>query len=74
MNAKPFQVGDQVWPGASLAEIPDLNTLEMEGKIEEIDRGRISLGDPSRVRIDSLPELTLPAKLSVALALDRADF
>jgi HlyD family secretion protein len=64
MNAKPFQVGDQVWPGASLAEIPDLNTLEMEGKIEEIDRGRISVGNPARVRIDALPELTLPAKLS----------
>jgi HlyD family secretion protein len=64
MNAKPFQVGDQVWPGASLAEIPDLNTLEMEGKIEEIDRGRISIGDPARVRVDALPELTLPAKLS----------
>jgi multidrug resistance efflux pump len=64
MNAKPFQVGDQVWPGASVAEIPDLNTLEMEGKIEEIDRGRIGIGNPSRVRIDALPELTLPAKLS----------
>ena len=63
MNAKPFQVGDQVWPGAAVAEIPDLDTLEMEGKIEEIDRGRITLGNASRVRIDSLPELTLPAKL-----------
>jgi len=74
MNAKPFQVGDQAWPGASLAEIPDLNTLEMEGKIEEIDRGRISLGDPSRVRIDALPELTLPAKLSSLSPLTEQTF
>ena len=73
MNAKPFQVGDQAWPGAAVAEIPDLNTLEMEGKIEEIDRGRISIGDPARVRIDALPELTLPAKLSALSPLDRAD-
>jgi hypothetical protein len=64
MNAKPFQVGDQVWSGAAVAEIPDLNTLEMEGKIEEIDRGRIAVGDVSRVRIDALPELALTAKLS----------
>ncbi len=64
MNAKPFKVGDQVWPGAAVAEIPDLNTLAMEGKIEEIDRGRIALGNDARVRIDSLPELTMPAKLS----------
>ena len=44
MNAKPFQVGDQVWPGGVVAEIPDLTTLEMEGKVEEIDRGRIAVG------------------------------
>jgi multidrug efflux pump subunit AcrA (membrane-fusion protein) len=74
MNAKPFQVGDQVWPGASLAEIPDLNTLEMEGKIEEIDRGRISIGNPSRVRIDALPELTLPAKLASLSPLTEQTF
>ena len=32
MNAKPFKVGDQAWPGGVLAEIPDLQTLEMEGE------------------------------------------
>lgn len=63
MNAKPFKVGDQVWPGAAVAEVPDLKTLEMEGKIEEIDRGRVKQGDDVKVRVDSLPELTLPGKL-----------
>jgi len=63
MNAKPFKVGDQVWPGGAVGEIPDLNTLEMEGKIEEIDRGRISLEQEVRVRIDSLPEAPFPAQL-----------
>ena len=63
MNAKPFQVGDNVWPGGMLAEIPDLDTLEMDGKVEEIDRGRIAVGQDVRVRIDALPELTMPAKL-----------
>jgi HlyD family secretion protein len=63
MNAKPFQVGDQVWPGGVVAEIPDLASLEMEGKVEEIDRGRISVGQETRVHIDSLPELTMPADL-----------
>jgi multidrug efflux pump subunit AcrA (membrane-fusion protein) len=62
-NAKPFQVGDQVWPGGVVAEIPDLATLEMEGKVEEIDRGRIEVGMETRVHIDSLPELTMPADL-----------
>src|SRR5580692_1912716 len=63
MNAKPFQVGDQVWPGGVVAEIPDLTSLEMEGKVEEIDRGRIAIGQEMRVHIDSLPELAMPADL-----------
>ncbi|MBC8166160.1 MAG: efflux RND transporter periplasmic adaptor subunit [Bryobacteraceae bacterium] len=63
MNAKPFKVGDQAWPGGVLAEIPDLNTLEMEGKVEEIDRGRMELSQEVRVRIDSLPETKFPGRL-----------
>jgi multidrug efflux pump subunit AcrA (membrane-fusion protein) len=63
MNAKPFKIGDQVWPGAAVAEVPDLATLEMEGKVDEIDRGRIAVGDDVRVRVDSLPEASLAARL-----------
>jgi HlyD family secretion protein len=65
VNAKPFKVGDQVWPGAAVAEIPDLDSLEMEGKIEEIDRGPLSAGQEVQVRIDSLPETPFPAKLAM---------
>lgn len=64
MNVKPFQVGDNVCPGCSIAEIPDLSTLEMEGRLEETDRGRISEGQDVRVRVDSLPELVLPGKVA----------
>jgi multidrug efflux pump subunit AcrA (membrane-fusion protein) len=63
MNAKPFKIGDQVWPGAAVAEVPDLATLEMEGKVDEIDRGRIAVGNGVRVRVDSLPEASLAARL-----------
>ncbi len=74
MNAKPFQVGDQVWPGGVVAEIPDLTTLEMEGKVEEIDRGRIEVGQETRVHIDSLPELTMPADLIAISPLTEQSF
>ena len=63
MNAKPFKVGDRVWPGSAIAEIPDLATLEMKGKVEEIDRGRIQVGFAARVHVDALPEKTLLAEL-----------
>jgi multidrug efflux pump subunit AcrA (membrane-fusion protein) len=74
MNAKPFQVGDQVWPGGVVAEIPDLTSLEMEGKVEEIDRGRIAMGQEMRVHIDSLPELAMPADLAAISPLTEQSF
>jgi len=64
MNAKPFKVGDNVFAGMEIAAMPDLNTLTMDAKVEEIDRGRIQPGQDVRVRIDSLPELALAAKVS----------
>ena len=74
MNAKPFKVGDQVWPGSVIGEIPDLKTIEMEGKIEEIDRGQMTVGQDVRVRIDSLPEVTFPAKLDQLSPLTEMGF
>jgi HlyD family secretion protein len=64
MNAKPFKVGDQAWPGGALVEIPALETLEMEGKLDEIDRGRIKADHDVMVRLDALPEMTFPARLA----------
>ena len=63
MNAKPFKVGDNVFAGMVLAEMPDLTTLLMDAKVEEIDRGRIAVEQDVQVRVDSLPELTFPAKI-----------
>jgi multidrug efflux pump subunit AcrA (membrane-fusion protein) len=65
MNAKPYKIGDNVCSGCPIAEIPDLTTLEMDGKIEETDRGRIAEGQDVKVHIDALPELSVPAKVGL---------
>ena len=64
INAKPFKVGDNVWAGSVIAELPDLTSLHMKGKLEEIDRGRIALGQEARILIDTFPEKPFAAKLS----------
>jgi multidrug efflux pump subunit AcrA (membrane-fusion protein) len=63
-DAKPYKVGDNVYSGMDLGEIPDMSTIELEGNIEEIDRGRIATGQDVLVKLDALPELILPGKLS----------
>jgi len=62
-NVRPFKIGDNVFAGMNLAEIPDLDTLEMDVKVEETDRGRVGLNNDVRVRVDSLPELNMAARI-----------
>jgi multidrug efflux pump subunit AcrA (membrane-fusion protein) len=64
LNAQPFKVGDNVYSGMNLAEIPDMSSLAMDAKVEETDRGRIGVGKDVRVRVDALPELQIPAKIT----------
>jgi multidrug efflux pump subunit AcrA (membrane-fusion protein) len=63
LNAQPFKVGDHAAPGAALAEIPDLSTIQIESKVDEVDRGRISVNDSVLVHIDAFPEKTWNAQL-----------
>ncbi len=68
-EARPYKVGDNASSGMVLGQIPDLNTLVMDAKVEEADRGRIVIGQDVVVRVDALPELTIPAKISQVSAL-----
>lgn len=59
----PFKEGDRVWTGAAIAEIPDLSEMRVELKLEEVDRGRLKLGQPVRVRVDAIPEKEFKAEM-----------
>jgi HlyD family secretion protein len=74
MNRQPFKVGDHVWSGAPLAVIPDLSTIRMEGRLEEVDRGRVLAGADVRVHVDALPEKTFAAKVSSVSPLTQVTF
>ena len=56
MDPQPYRVGDQVFSGALIAEIPVLATLEMRGNLPQADRGRLRAGDAVRVHINALPD------------------
>lgn len=74
MNAKPFKVGDNVWPGSAVAEIPDLASLQMKAKVEEIERGRIRAAQEVRIHLDPFPEKPFPGKLVSISALTEQNF
>jgi HlyD family secretion protein len=64
LNANPFKVGDTVYSGMNLAEMPDMTSLVLDAKAEEIDRGHMAVGNDVRVHIDALPELSVQAKIT----------
>ncbi len=74
VNAKPFAVGDQVWPGSVIAEIPDISTLEMKARVEEVERGRLSEGQEARIVLDPFPETPFPGRLRSVAALTEMTF
>ncbi|MCC6393417.1 MAG: hypothetical protein IT167_22650, partial [Bryobacterales bacterium] len=49
----PFKEGDQAWTGAAIAEIPDLSDMRIELKLDEVDRGRLKLGQELRINVDA---------------------
>jgi multidrug efflux pump subunit AcrA (membrane-fusion protein) len=59
----PFREGDSVWTGAPIAEIPDLNSMRAELKLDEVDRGRVRLGQAVKVRVDAIPDKEFDAVL-----------
>jgi RND family efflux transporter MFP subunit len=63
-TSQPFKVGDAVTAGMNVAVIPDMTSLMLDVKVEEIDRGRIQAGADVRVKVDAVPELAIPAKLT----------
>lgn len=59
----PFKEGDRAWTGAAIAEIPDLSKLRIDLKLDEVDRGKLALGQKVKVRIDAIPDREFDATL-----------
>jgi len=59
----PFKEGDQAWTGAAIAEIPDMSEMRIELKMEEVDRGKLKLGQNLKIRVDAIPEKEFFARL-----------
>jgi len=59
----PFKEGDRAWTGAAIAEIPDLSSMRVEIKLDEVDRGKIKLSQRVRVRVDAVADKEFEAEL-----------
>jgi multidrug efflux pump subunit AcrA (membrane-fusion protein) len=63
------QVGQTVWSGFPLAEIPDLSKLQAEVFVLEADAGGLAAGKAASVVVESRTETPVPAKVAKVEAL-----
>jgi RND family efflux transporter MFP subunit len=73
-NAPEWKEGDRAWPGAAIAELPDMSTLRMSARVEEIDRGRLQPGQEAVVRVEAIPEREFRAKVERISPMAKPDF
>jgi len=53
-GVRNYKIGDKVWKGQTLFEIPNTNDLMISARIRELDISKIKIGQKTTVRIDAL--------------------
>jgi RND family efflux transporter MFP subunit len=74
MNPQEFKEGDRVWAGASIAELPDVSSLFGSAFVDEVERGRLAIGQTATIRLEALPDRELTGRVARISALAKADF
>jgi RND family efflux transporter MFP subunit len=74
MNPQDFKEGDRVWAGASIAELPDISSMFASGRVDEVERGRIAIGQTVTIRVEAIPDRELKGHVDKISALAKADF
>lgn len=57
------KVGDSVWRGEMLLQIPDLRRMKAEGRVDEADAGRLAVGQPVTLRLDAHPDVIFSGRV-----------
>jgi HlyD family secretion protein len=75
MTLPEYREGDLVNPGRFLAEVLDLDQMEVLAKVYESDRSNLNVGQTAEVRLDALPGPAVQARVkSIAGMAARNDF
>jgi HlyD family secretion protein len=70
----PFKSGDRAWPGAALLELPDATALKISARIEEAERGQLSVGQTAKLLFDALPDRSFEGKVKTISPTASLDF
>jgi HlyD family secretion protein len=57
-EGRKLRVGDSVWPGMSVATLPDLASMIVEASLSDVDDGRVQVGAEVLCTLDAYPTTT----------------
>jgi len=59
-----YKIGDKVWKGQTLFEIPNTNDLMINAHIRELDISKLGVGQGADIKVDALPHQRVNGKVS----------
>jgi HlyD family secretion protein len=68
-DGRKFQSGDNVWISMPLAQIPDLDTLQVSASLADVDDGLLAAGMPATVTLDGYPARPFPGRVASVSAV-----
>lgn len=69
MGYPEFAAGDTVYPGAPIAEIVQLDQVQVQARVDEADRSSVHPGQSAEVRFHAVPARTFEATVKSVAAL-----
>jgi HlyD family secretion protein len=60
---RKLQMGDLVWPGWPVVQLPDLTEMEVLAQVNEVDGPRLSIGARAEVKLDSYPDKVITGEI-----------
>ncbi|HYK88117.1 MAG TPA: HlyD family efflux transporter periplasmic adaptor subunit [Acidobacteriota bacterium] len=56
---RKLQIGDVVWGGFPIVQLPDLRQMEVVAQVNEVDGPKISIGQRAKIVLDSFPKIEI---------------
>jgi HlyD family secretion protein len=69
-----MRVGDTVWPGSPIGEIPDLKSMKAEVFVLEADAAGLAIGENATLSVEGKPDSVITGKVSQVDKLARPRF
>ncbi len=68
-EGRKLHAGDNVWPGMTVARLPDLSKLVVRARLDDVDDGRVHPGQTVRCFVDAWPDVPLSGHVTTVGAV-----